>query len=132
MVTYGDGVSNINLQDLLKFHRSHGRLETVTGVRPPAQFGGLIFEGDLVAKFTDKLQAGEGCINGGFLVLEPEVFKYLEEDNSRLESDVLEYLAADGQLAAYRSYDFWQCMDRLRDVRFLESLWQSGKSPWKV
>lgn len=132
MVTYGDGVSNINLQELLKFHRSHGRLGTVSAVRPPARFGGLIFEGDLVARFTEKPQAGEGWINGGFLVLEPEIFKYLKGDSSSLESDLLEQLAADGQLAAYRHDDFWQCMDTLRDVRLLENLWQSGKSPWKV
>jgi len=132
MVTYGDGVSNIDLQDLLHFHRSHGRLATVTAVRPPARFGGLVLEGDLVADFTEKPQAGEGWINGGFLVLEPEIFKYLEGDNSSLEAEGLEQLAADGQLAAYRHYNFWQCMDTLRDLRLLESLWQSGKPPWKV
>lgn len=132
MVTYGDGISNIDLHDLLSFHRSHGRLATVTAVRPPARFGGLIFEGDLVAKFTEKPQIGEGWINGGFLVLEPEVFKYLDGDNTGLEGDVLERLAADGQLAAYRHDYFWQCMDTLRDKRLLESLWQSDKAPWKV
>ncbi len=132
MVTYGDGISDINIQDLLQFHRSHGRLATVTAVRPPARFGELIFEGDLVVKFTEKPQIGEGWINGGFLVLEPGVFKYLDGDNSRLEGDVLERLATDGQLAAYRHARFWQCMDTLRDKRLLESLWQGGKPPWKV
>ena len=132
MVTYGDGVSDIDLPDLLRFHRSHGRLATVTAVRPPARFGGLIFDGDLVAEFTEKPQAGEGWINGGFLVFEPGVFDYLEGDNTSLEADTLERLAADGQLAAYRHDRFWQCMDTLRDVRLLERLWQSGNPPWKV
>ena len=132
MLTYGDGVSDIDLRDLLRFHRSHGRLATVTAVRPPARFGGLIFDGDLVAEFKEKPQIGEGWINGGFLVFAPGVFDYLEGDNTSLEADALERLAADGQLVAYRHEHFWQCMDTLRDVRLLESLWQSGKPPWKV
>jgi len=132
MVTYGDGVSDIDLQDLLRFHRSHGKLATVTAVRPPARFGGLIFDGDLVAEFTEKPQIGEGWINGGFLVFEPGVFDYLEGDHTSLEADAMERLAADRQLVAYRHDGFWQCMDTLRDVRLLESLWQSGKPPWKV
>lgn len=132
MVTYGDGVSNINLVDLLNFHRSHGKLATVTAVRPPARFGGLIFNGDLVAEFTEKPQVGEGWINGGFLVLEPAIFNYIKDDNYSLEAETLQQLAADGQLAAYRHDQFWQCMDTLRDKRLLESLWQSGNPPWKV
>jgi len=132
MVTYGDGVSDVPLDELLKFHRSHGRLATVTAVRPPARFGGLIFNGDLVAEFTEKPQIGEGWINGGFLVLEPGIFEYLKGDDTSLEADALERLAADGQLGAYRHDRFWQCMDTMRDVRLLESLWKSGKAPWKV
>ena len=132
MVTYGDGVSDIDLHDLLDFHRSHGCLATVTAVRPPARFGGLIFDGDLVAEFTEKPQIGEGWINGGFLVFEPGVFTYLEGDDTSLEADALERLASDSQLAAYRHGGFWQCMDHLRDVRLLESLWQKGRPPWKV
>jgi len=132
MVTYGDGVSDINLQDLLAFHRSHGRIATVTAVRPPARFGGLIFDGDMVVDFTEKPQIGEGWINGGFLVLEPEIFNYLEGDQSSLEADALERLAADKQLAGYRHQGFWQCMDTLRDKRLLESLWQEQRAPWKV
>jgi len=132
MATYGDGVSDIDLEDLLKCHRSHGRIATVTAVRPPARFGGLVFDGDLVVQFTEKPQIGEGWINGGFFVFEPRVFEYLEGDNTSLEADVLDRLAADGQLAAYRHNGFWQCMDTLRDVRLLESLWQSGNPPWKV
>ena len=132
MVTYGDGVSDIDLKDLLRFHRSHGRIATVTAVRPPARFGGLIFDGDLVADFTEKTQIGEGWINGGFLVFEPAIFKYLEGDKSSLEADALERLAADHQLAAYRHDHFWQCMDTLRDKNLLERLWQGGNAPWKV
>jgi len=132
MVTYGDGVSNLDLNQLLRFHHSHGRLATVTAVRPPARFGGLIFDGDLVVEFTEKPQTGEGWINGGFLVLEPGVFDYLEGDDSSLEADALERLAVDRQLAAYRHDGFWQCMDHLRDVRLLQNLWQSGNPPWKV
>jgi glucose-1-phosphate cytidylyltransferase len=132
MVTYGDGVSDINLGDLLRFHQSHGRVATVTAVRPPARFGGLIFDGDLITEFTEKPQIGEGWINGGFLVFEPEVFEYLSGDDSSLESDALERLAANKQLAAYRHDSFWQCMDTMRDMRLLESLWASGDTPWKV
>jgi glucose-1-phosphate cytidylyltransferase len=132
MVTYGDGVSDVDLYDLLRFHQSHGRLATVTAVRPPARFGGLIFDGDLVAEFKEKPQIGEGWINGGFLVFEPGMFDYLKGDNTSLEADALDQLAADGQLVAYRHDRFWQCMDTLRDVRLLESLWQGGRAPWKV
>ena len=132
IVTYGDGVSDIDLQELLKFHRRHGRMATVTAVRPPARFGGLIFEGELVADFTEKPQIGEGWINGGFLVFEPAIFNYLHGERSSLEADALERLARDRQLAAYRHERFWQCMDTLRDKRLLESLWREGRAPWKV
>lgn len=132
MVTYGDAVGDVDLQDLLRFHRSHGRIATVTAVRPPARFGGLIFDGDLVASFTEKPQAGEGWINGGFQVFEPGVFDYLDGDESSLEADALEQLAADHQLAAYRHHRFWQCMDTLRDKKYLETLCQEGRAPWKV
>ena len=132
MVTYGDGVSNIDLAALLKFHRSHGRIATVTAVRPPARFGGLIFDGDMVVNFTEKPQIGEGWINGGFLVFEPRIFDYLKDDKSSLEADALERLAADGQLAAFQHGGFWQCMDTLRDKHLLEALWQSKQAPWKV
>lgn len=130
MLTYGDGVSDVDLNDLLRFHRAKARLATVTAVRPPARFGGIIFDGDLVSQFTEKPQIGEGWINGGFMVLEPGIFEYLKGDDMSLEADMLERLAADGQLAAYRHDRFWQCMDTLRDVRLLESLWQSGRAPW--
>ncbi len=132
MVTYGDGVCDLDLQELLRFHRSHGRIATVTAVRPPARFGGLVFDGDLVTEFTEKPQIGEGWINGGFLVFEPKVFDYLEGDYSSLEADAMERLAADRQLAAYRHGQFWQCMDTLRDKRLLESLWQERRAPWRI
>jgi glucose-1-phosphate cytidylyltransferase len=132
MLTYGDGVSDVNLQDLVSFHRAHGCAATITAVRPPARFGGLIFEGDSVAEFTEKPQVGEGWINGGFMVLEPKIFRYLDGDQSILEKDGLERLAREHQLVAYRHDNFWQCMDTLRDKRLLESLWQQGRAPWKI
>ena len=104
----------------------------MTAVRPPARFGGLDFEGDLVRTFTEKPQIGEGWINGGFFVLEPAVLDYIEGDETPFEYAPLERLAADGQLVAYRHDDFWQCMDTLRDVRLLETLWREGRAPWKV
>jgi glucose-1-phosphate cytidylyltransferase len=132
MLTYGDGVCNIDLHDLLEFHRAHGRIVTVTAVRPPARFGGLVFDGDIVADFTEKPQIGEGWINGGYMVCEPEIFNYLKGDESNLEADALERLATDRQLAAYRHEGFWQCMDTLRDKRLLDSLWHERRAPWKV
>ncbi len=132
MLTYGDGVSDVDLGDLLRFHRSHGRLGTVMAVRPPARFGGLLFDGDLVREFTEKPQIGEGWINGGFLVLEPGVFDYLVDDETSLEAHALENLASDGQLAAFRHEGFWQCLDTLRDLRLLQSLWATGKAPWRT
>ena len=132
MATYGDGVCNVDIKELLRFHRSHGRIATVTAVRPPARFGGLVFDGDLIAEFTEKPQIGEGWINGGFMVFEPEIFDYLKGDLSSLEGDALEKLANDHQLAAYKHSDFWQCMDTLRDKKLLERLWQEGNASWKV
>jgi glucose-1-phosphate cytidylyltransferase len=132
MLTYGDGVSNVDLSQLLKFHKKHGRVATVTAVRPPARFGGLVFSGDLVGEFTEKPQIGEGWINGGFMVFEPAVFDYLKDDSTSLETDALEQLASEQQLAAYKHEDFWQCMDTLRDKRLLESLWQRPGAPWRV
>lgn len=132
MLTYGDGVSDVNLQELVRFHRSHGKLATVTAVRPPARFGGLEFAGDLVTAFTEKPQTGEGWINGGFFVVEPQVLDYIGADGDSFENDVLPRLVADGQLAAYRHDRFWQCMDTLRDKRQLEALWQEGRAPWRA
>jgi glucose-1-phosphate cytidylyltransferase len=132
MLTYGDGVADVRIRELVEFHRKHGKLATVTAVRPPARFGGLSFNGDLVAEFIEKPQIGEGWINGGFFVLEPGVFDYIEGDESVWEQEPLERLADHGELVAFRHEGFWQCMDTLRDKRLLESLWQSGDVPWKV
>jgi glucose-1-phosphate cytidylyltransferase len=132
MATYGDGVSNVDLHALLRFHRQQGRIATVTAVRPPARYGGLVFDGDLVREFTEKPQIGEGGINGGFLVLEPAIFDYLTHDESSLEATALERLAADRQLAAYRHEGFWQCMDTVREKLLLEGLWQAEQAPWRV
>jgi glucose-1-phosphate cytidylyltransferase len=132
MLTYGDGVSDIPLQKLLDFHRATGKIATVSAVRPPARFGGLVFDGDLVREFQEKPQIGEGWINGGFMVFEPSVFRYLEGDHSSLEADALDRLAADRQLAAWRHDGFWQCMDTLRELRTLQRHWQGGKPPWKL
>ena len=131
MLTYGDGVSDVDLRALLEFHKSKGRLATVTAVRPPARFGGLELEGDLIAKFTEKPQIGEGWVNGGFMVFEPAIFDYLKDDETVLEH-ALERVAADGQLAAFRHERFWQCMDTLRDKRLLEKLWRDGTAPWRA
>jgi glucose-1-phosphate cytidylyltransferase len=130
MLTYGDGVANIDLQALLRFHRSHGKLATVTAVRPPARFGGLMFDGDRVSRFTEKPQIGEGWINGGFFVLEPGVLEYIQGDDTHWEREPLERLANDGQLFAYRHEGFWQSMDTLRDVRLLNAAWDAGTAPW--
>jgi len=132
MLTYGDGVADVDLDELLAFHRSHGKLATVTAVRPPARFGGLSFNGNFVADFVEKPQIGEGWINGGFFVLEPEVLDYIDGDDTAFEREPLERLADEEQLVAHRHDGFWQCMDTLRDVRMLESLWRSDDVPWKV
>lgn len=132
MMTYGDGVANIDINDLVAFHKNHGKLATVTAVRPPARFGGLDFEGDLVSQFLEKPQVGEGWINGGFFVLEPEVLDLIDGDFSAWEGEPMIHLAKEGQLVAYRHPDFWQCMDTLRDVRTLETLWSENRAPWRT
>src|SRR5262249_55584385 len=136
MLTYGDGVSNVDIKKLASFHRRHGKLATVTAVRPPARFGGLDLatagEDCKVRKFTEKPQIGEGWINGGFFVLEPKVLEYIDGDETSLQAEPLERLAEEGQLMAYRHSDFWQCMDTVRDLKMLEGLWASGKAPWKI
>ncbi len=132
MLTWGDGVSDINLRELLEFHRSHGKLATLTAVRPPARFGHLELHRDQITEFSEKPQTKEGWINGAFFVLEPGVFDYVDGDDTQWEKAPLEKLAKDGQLMAYKHTSFWQCMDTLRDKRRLESLWQSGNAPWKI
>ncbi len=132
MLTYGDGVGDVDIAKLLSFHRCHGKLATVTAVRPPARFGGMVFDGDRVAEFLEKPQTGEGWINGGFFVFEPQIFDYLDGDSTVLEGAPLENLARDGQLMAYKHEGFWQCMDTVRDRQLLESLWAGGAAPWKT
>ena len=131
MLTYGDGVSNIDIRALLDFHRSHGKLVTITAVRPPARFGQMIFDGQRVTRFEEKPQIGEGWINGGFFVIEPAALEYIQGDQT-WEHQPLERLAADGQLMAYHHHGFWQCMDNIRDVQHLEKFWQEGNAPWKI
>jgi glucose-1-phosphate cytidylyltransferase len=131
MLTWGDGVADIDLGRLLEFHRSHGKLATLTAVRPPARFGHLELRDDAVTEFSEKPQIGEGWINGAFFVLEPGVFDYVDGDDTQWEREPLEGLAADGQLMAYRHESFWQCMDTLRDKKLLEELWANGP-PWQV
>lgn len=130
MLTYGDGVANVDIKKLLAFHKAHGKIATVTAVRPPARFGAMSFSGDKVLDFMEKPQTGEGWINGGFFVFEPDIFKYLHGDATVLERDPLEKLCRDGQLMAYRHEGFWQPMDTVRDRDFLNELWKSGKAPW--
>jgi len=131
MVTYGDGVGDIDLAALLAFHRSHGKLATVTAVRPPARFGALELDGNCVQRFSEKPQTGEGWINGGFFVFEPDIFDYLDNDETILERDTLERLSVGCQLMAFRHEGFWQPMDTLRDKEYLEALWSSGQAPWR-
>jgi glucose-1-phosphate cytidylyltransferase len=132
MLTWGDGVSDIDFDKLLEFHRSHGRLVTLTAVRPPARFGALEIRDGRIERFTEKPQIGEGWINGAFFVCEPGVFDYIEGDATQFEKEPLESLAKDGQLMAYQHTGFWQCMDTLRDKYLLNSLWDSGRAPWKT
>jgi glucose-1-phosphate cytidylyltransferase len=132
MATYGDGVSDVNLQDLLAFHKSHGKLVTLTVVHPPARFGHLELDGDQVTEFSEKPQTREGWINSGFFVLEPEIFDYIDGDQTSWEKEPLERLAKEGQVMAYKHTSFWQCMDTIRDKKLLETLWQTGKAPWKM
>ncbi len=132
MVTYGDGVGNIDLGALLEFHRGHGGTATVTAVRPPARFGDLVLDSDRVSHFEEKPQTDAGWINGGFFVFEPRVFDYIEGDATSLERTPLAGLAAAGELFAYRHHGFWQPMDTLRERKLLESMWASGRAAWKV
>ena len=132
MLTWGDGVSDVDLHDLLRFHRSHGKLATLTAVRPSARFGHLKLNGEKILEFSEKPQTAEGWINGAFFVLEPGVFDYIDGDDTQWEKEPLERLAIDGQLMAYNHTSFWQCMDTLRDKVLLEKLWEQGNSPWRI
>jgi glucose-1-phosphate cytidylyltransferase len=132
LLTWGDGVADINLEKLIAFHRSHGKLATLTAVRPPARYGHLELDGDRIAEFSEKPQTGEGWINGAFFVLQPGIFDYIEGDATQWEKEPLENLARDGQLMAYKHQSFWQCMDTLREKHILENYWNSGRAPWKI
>ena len=132
MLTWGDGVSDVDVGRLLEFHRSHGRLATMTAVRPPARYGHIETDGDRIVEFTEKPQIGEGWINGAFFVLESKVFDYIDNDDTQWEREPLERLAKDGELMAYRHHGFWQCMDTPREKHILEELWRGGTAPWKV
>jgi glucose-1-phosphate cytidylyltransferase len=132
MFTYGDGLSDVNINSLLAFHKSHGRLATVTTVRSPSRFGRIGFDGDQIAEFYEKPDTGEGWINGGYFVLNQSAIDYITDDTTIWEHDPIEGLARDGQLMGYRHYGFWSCMDTLREKNYLEELWNSGKAPWKI
>ena len=130
--TYGDGLSNINIKELIMFHRSHQKLATVSATFPPGRFGALEIENEKVNKFIEKPMGDGQMINGGFFVLSPKVIDLIEDDLTVWEKTPLETLAKNGQLMAYKHKDFWQPMDTLRDKNYLEDLWNSGKAPWKT
>mgnify|MGYP001296888513 CR=1 FL=1 len=131
MLTYGDGVADIDLNALLDFHRNHGKMVTVTAVHPVARFGELIIEAEQVKVFEEKPQIGQGWINGGFFIIQPEFFDLITDDTTILEREPLEEVARKGELMAYLHDGFWQCMDTKRDRDSLEALWLSGNAPWK-
>lgn len=131
-MTYGDGVADINLTALVDFHRSHGRIATVTTVKPPARFGRIGFDGDQVTTFQEKAADSEGWINGGFFLLDGRALDYIDGDDTVWEREPVERLAHDGQLMAYRHSGFWSCMDTIKEKNMLEDLWASGRAPWRV
>lgn len=131
MMTYGDGVADLDLNKLIAFHRSHGKMVTVTAVHPGARFGELVMNGSQITSFKEKPQTGQGWINGGYFVIEPEFFEMIEGDNAVLERGPLESAAMQGELMAYQHDGFWQCMDTKRDRDLLEELWIKGIAPWR-
>lgn len=132
MLTYGDGVADVNLRELLEFHKSHGRMATITAIQPEGRFGIIEMDGPRITAFREKSPDDSGYINGGFMVLEPEIVGLIEDDATVLEKYPLEEAARRGELRAYRHHGFWQCMDTIRDKQKLEDLWSRGKAPWKV
>lgn len=132
MLTWGDGLSDVDLRALLRFHKSHGKLATVTAVHPPSRFGCLDIHDGMVSRFQEKPKQTEDWINGAFFVLEPEVFDYIDGDNTQWELEPMERLAAEGQLMAWQHESFWQCMDTRKELEYLQSLWDSGHAPWKT
>lgn len=131
MVTYGDGVADIDINRLIAFHKKHGKIATLTTVHPGARFGGLELDGEKVISFKEKPQTGQGWINGGFFVFNHEIFDYIEDDSTILEREPLERIAEVQNLVAYRHEGFWQCMDNLRDRNYLEELWRTNNAPWR-
>lgn len=131
-MTYGDGVADVDIPAALTFHKSHGKLATMTAIRPESRYGIIDLKGDQVLSFREKSQQDVGWINGGFMVLEPQVLDYVEGDHVMFEREPMEQLAADGELMCFRHDGFWQCMDTLRDKQKLDGLWESGKAPWKL
>jgi len=131
MLTYGDGVSNINIKSLLKFHNKHGRLGTISAVRPPVRFGELEINKTKVRSFKEKPQASKGWINGGFFVLNSKIFDFIKNDKTVFEREPLEKMVRRKQLMAFKHNGYWQCMDTMRDKELLVKLWISGKAPWK-
>ena len=132
LMTYGDGVCNVDINKLIEHHKTHGKLATLTAVQPEGRFGIMDMDNDYVRSFREKSKKDSGWINGGFMVLEPSVLDYVNDDSIMFEREPLENIANDGQLVNYKHYGFWQCMDTLRDKNKLEDLWQSGNAPWKV
>lgn len=132
MMTYGDGVSSINIRQLMDFHHSHGKLVTLTSVHPPARFGCIDLCGDRVVYIGRSSQANAQWINGGFFVIEPEALDYIQSNSTAWEQEPLQQLAAEGQLMAYRHHGFWQCVDTPQELHLLETMWQEGQTPWKV
>ncbi len=131
LMTYGDGVSNVDINKLVEFHKSHQKLVTMTAVRPPARFGELDLKNGKVNSFIEKPQLDQGWINGGFFVIEPKFLEYIEGDEIMLEREPLEKATEEGELMAFEHEGFWQCMDTKRDHQFLEKLWSNDKAPWK-
>lgn len=131
-MTYGDGVSNVNIKELLKFHQDHGKLATISTIHPSGRYGTIDFDGDNVLSFREKSQLDVGWINAGFMVLEPKCLDYVSFDDEMFEQKPMEDIAKDGQMVCYKHTGFWQCMDTLRDKNGLEELWESDKAPWKV
>ena len=131
-LTYGDGVSDVDIEKLIAFHSAHKHIATLTGVQPEGRFGIMDLEGDTILSFREKNKDDAGWINGGFMVIEPSIFDYIAGDNTVFEREPLEKLAEEGQLDCYRHEGFWQCMDTLRDKEKLETLWVNGNAPWAV
>ena len=132
ILTYGDGVSDVDINKLISFHKRHGKLATLTAVHPIGRFGILDLKGNKVASFGEKTESQTDWINGGFMVLEPKVIDYIEGDSTTFEKEPLERLSSEGQLMAYKHPGFWQCMDTMRDKQILDEMWESGEAPWKI